>query len=102
MRFVMAHREEIKDRFALVRGYRDHDLHVILDNSSTHTTPTVQTWLPGHPGVHSHFTLKGASWFNMVEAWFSILTRKSVRRGSYLHLAILIATVGGARLWAKW
>jgi len=41
----MAHREEIKDRLALVRGYRDHDPHVIFDNSSTHTTPTVQAWL---------------------------------------------------------
>src|SRR5467141_29460 len=66
----------------LARGYRGQELHVILDNSSTHTTPAVHAWLATHPRVHFHFTPTGASWLNMVEAWFSILTRKSVRRGS--------------------
>jgi transposase len=67
----------------LSRRYRRRDLHVILDNSSTHKTPAVQAWLAAHPRVHFHFTPTGASWLNMVEAWFSILTRKSVRRGSF-------------------
>jgi transposase len=70
--------------------YRSRDLHVILDNSSTHTTPAVQAWLQAHPRVHFHFTPKGASWLNMVEAWFSILTRKSVRRGSFETVRALI------------
>ena len=70
--------------------YRRRDLHVILDNSSTHTTPAVQAWLQAHPEVHFHFTPKGASWMNMVEAWFSILTRKSVRRGSFETVRALI------------
>jgi transposase len=65
------------------RSYRKRDLHVILDNSSTHSTSAVLTWLVAHPRVHFHFTPTGASWLNMVEAWFSILTRKSVRRGSF-------------------
>jgi transposase len=67
----------------LVRSYRGRQLHIILDNSSTHSTPAVQAWLAAHPHVQFHFTPKGASWINMVEAWFSILTRKSVRRGSF-------------------
>jgi len=67
----------------LSRHYRCRDLHVILDNSSTHKTPEIQAWLAAHPRVHFHFTPTGASWLNMVEAWFSILTRKSVRRGSF-------------------
>jgi transposase len=54
-----------------------------LDNSSTHSTPAVQAWLARHRRVHFHFTPKGASWLNLVEAWFGILTRKSVRRGSF-------------------
>ena len=58
-------------------------MHVIVDNSSTHTTPAVRAWLKKHPRVQFHFTPKGASWLNLVEAWFSILTRKSVRRGSF-------------------
>jgi transposase len=67
----------------LARRYRKQELHVIVDNSSTHTTPAVKVWLTKHPRVQFHFTPKGASWLNMVEAWFSILTRKSVRRGSF-------------------
>jgi transposase len=67
----------------LARVYRNRDLHLILDNSSTHSTPAVQAWLAAHPRVHFHFTPTGASWLNLVEAWFSILTRKSIRRGSF-------------------
>jgi transposase len=74
----------------LVKRYRRTELHVILDNSSTHKTPEVKAWLQAHPQVHFHFTPTGASWLNMVEAWFSILTRKSVRRGSFDSVKALI------------
>jgi transposase len=74
----------------LARRYRKRDLHVVLDNSSTHKTPDVRAWLDAHPRVHFHFTPTGASWLNMVEAWFSILTRKSVRRGSFDTVRALI------------
>jgi transposase len=74
----------------VARRFRGRDLHIILDNSSTHSTPAVQTWLGVHPRVHFHFTPTGASWLNMVEAWFSILTRKSVRRGSFDTVRALV------------
>lgn len=74
----------------LSRRYRSRDLHVILDNSSTHKTAEVQAWQTAHPRVHFHFTPTGASWLNMVEAWFSILTRKSVRRGSFDTVSALV------------
>lgn len=74
----------------LSRHYRKRSLHVILDNSSTHKTPEIQAWLEAHPRVHFHFTPTGASWLNMVEAWFSILTRKSVRRGSFDTVRALV------------
>lgn len=74
----------------LAHRYRGRDLHVVLDNSSTHSTPAVQAWLAAHPNVEFHFTPKGASWLNMVEAWFGILTRKSVRRGSFDTVRALI------------
>jgi transposase len=73
----------------VARRYRG-ELHVILDNSSTHKTPEVQAWLERHPRVHFHFTPTGASWLNMIEAWFSILTRKSIRRGSFDSVRALI------------
>jgi len=72
------------------RSYPQQELHVIIDNSSTHTTPAVQSWLERHPGVHFHFTPKGASWINLIEAWFGILTRKSIRRGSFDSVRALV------------
>lgn len=82
------------------RAYRRRELHIVLDNSSTHTTPAVQAWLVAHPRVHFHFTPTGASWLNMVEAWFSILTRKSVRRGSFDTVRALIRHI--ERYLAEW
>jgi transposase len=72
------------------RRYRACELHVILDNSSTHSTPQVREWLDRHPSVRFHFTPTGASWLNLVEAWFGILTRKSVRRGSFASVKQLV------------
>jgi transposase len=74
----------------LHRRYRGRELHVVLDNSSTHSTPDVKTWLEAHPNVHFHFTPTGASWLNLIEAWFGILTRKSVRRGSFPSVKALV------------
>lgn len=73
----------------VARHYRG-ELHVILDNSSTHKTPDVQAWLERHPRIHFHFTPTGASWLNLIEAWFSILTRKSIRRGSFDTVRALV------------
>jgi len=78
----------------VARRYPRGDLHVILDNSSTHSTPAVQTWLAAHPRVTFHFTPTGASWLNLVEVWFSILTRKAVRRGSFDTVKALVAHIG--------
>ena len=75
------------------RRYRQRDLHVILDNSSTHSTPAVRAWLQAHPRMHFHFTPTGASWLNLVEVWFSILTRKSVRRGSFETVRALVTHI---------
>ena len=84
----------------LVRVYRGRELHVVVDNSSTHSTPAVQAWLAAHPTVQLHFTPKGASWLNMIEAWFGILTRKSVRRGSFETVRALIQHI--ERYIAHW
>jgi len=74
----------------LAARYRRTQLHVVLDNSSTHTTPAVNQWLAAKPHVHLHFTPKGASWLNLIEAWFGILTRKSIRRGSFRTVNALV------------
>jgi transposase len=61
----------------------DLDVHVILDNSSTHKTPAVKRWLLAHPRFVLHFTPTSSSWLNLVERWFSELTNKKLRRGTH-------------------
>jgi len=57
------------------------DVHLILDNYSTHKTNEVKRWLIAHPRFHLHFTPTGASWLNLVERFFAELTTKKLRRG---------------------
>ena len=57
----------------VVAQYPDKEIHVVLDNLSTHK-PKHDRWLQHHPLVHLHYTPTHASWLNQVEVWFSILT----------------------------
>ena len=65
------------------------ELHLILDNSSTHKTPEVTRWLEAHPRFKLHFTPTSASWLNAVERWFSLLEKRAVRRGTFNSVAEL-------------
>ena len=62
---------------------KDLDLHIILDNSSTHKTPAVNKWLEAHPRFILHFTPTSASWLNAVEGWFAQLERRAIHRGVF-------------------
>jgi transposase len=62
----------------VVRTYPRGELHVILDNSSTHSTPAVRAWLAKNPRVHFHYTPTSASWLNQVEGFFGILGKQSL------------------------
>jgi transposase len=62
----------------IVRRYPRQELHVILDNSSSHGTKEVRSWLAAHPLVHFHFTPTSASWLNQVEGFFGILGKQSL------------------------
>jgi transposase len=59
------------------------DVHLILDNLSTHKTPSIRRWFVKHPRFHLHFTPTSASWINLVERWFALLTEKQIRRGTH-------------------
>lgn len=59
------------------------DVHLILDNYGTHKTPTVKRWFARHPRFHVHFTPTSASWLNLVERWFALLTERQIKRGSH-------------------
>jgi putative transposase len=59
------------------------DVHLIMDNYSTHKHEKVRSWLARRPRYHLHFTPTYSSWLNQVETWFGIITRKAIRRGSF-------------------
>jgi transposase len=59
------------------------DIHLILDNLSTHKTPAIKRWFLRHPRFHLHFTPTSASWINLVERWFGLLTERQLRRGTH-------------------
>jgi transposase len=62
----------------VVRAHPRKALHVILDNSSSHSTPEVKKWLKTHRRVQFHYTPTSASWLNQVEGWFGILGKQSL------------------------
>jgi len=57
------------------------NVHLILDNYGTHKTALIRRWLLKRPRFHVHFTPTSASWLNLVERWFALLTEKQLRRG---------------------
>jgi len=69
------------------------DIHLILDNYATHKTPGIRRWLAKRPRFHLHFTPIGASWINLVERWFALLTQKQLRRGAHRSTRALEAAI---------
>lgn len=69
------------------------DIHVVLENLSTHSTPEVRKWLADNPNVTFHFTPTGSSWLNMIENWFGIITRQSIRRGTFTSVKVLVKQI---------
>lgn len=69
------------------------DVHLILDNSSTHKTPRIHRWLARRPRFHLHFTPTSSSWLNLVERWFAMLTDKQLRRGTHRSTHALEAAI---------
>lgn len=93
------HRAEEFIRFLNLvnRSVPDHlDVHLIVDNSSTHKTPAVRRWLVRHPRFTMHFTPTYSSWLNLVERWFAELTNKWLRRGTHRSVKELAASI---RTW---
>jgi transposase len=69
------------------------NVHVVLDNSSTHKTPSIQRWLVRHPRFEFHFTPTSSSWMNLVERWFAEITNKWLRRGTHRSVKELAASI---------
>jgi transposase len=87
------HQEFLKFLKQLDKEVPDKELHLILDNYGTHKQEKVQQWLKRHKRFHLHFTPTGASWMNMVEIWFGILTNQAIRRSSFDSVAHLVGAI---------
>lgn len=72
---------------------RHKRLHVIVDNLSTHKGDAVERWLRRHRRVHLHYTPTHASWLNPIELWFSILSRRLLRRAIFTSCEDLVQQI---------
>lgn len=79
---------------------RDLEIHVVLDNLSAHKAPPVAKWLahPQRARWHLHFTPTSSSWLNLVEGWFSLLTKRRLQRGVFSSVEALIEAI---EIWAE-
>ena len=69
------------------------DIHLIMDNYGTHKTKLIHNWLAKRPRFHVHFTPTSASWLNLVERWFALLTERQLRRGVHRSTKELKAAI---------
>ena len=61
----------------------DLDIHIIMDNASSHKTKLIRDWFAKRPRWHPHFTPTSASWINQVERFFALLTEQQIKRGAH-------------------
>lgn len=69
------------------------DLHLIVDNYSTHKHPKVKRWLAMRPRYQIHYTPTYSSWINQVERWFGIITQRAIRRGTFRSVHELVEKI---------
>ena len=72
---------------------QDLDIHLVVDNYSTHKHQAVKRWLAEHPRYQVHYTPTHASWLNQVEIWFNVITQKAIRRGTFKSVKELTAKI---------
>jgi transposase len=90
------HQEFLKFLKKIAAACPGQDLHVVCDNYSTHKHAEVRAWLarPENKRITLHFTPAGCSWINLVECFFSVITRQAIRRGSFTSAKELVAAIG--------
>lgn len=72
---------------------RELDVHLIVDNYGTHKTALIRRWLLKRPRFQVHFTPTSASWLNLVERWFALLSEKQIRRASHRSTRELVDAI---------
>src|ERR1022692_3116429 len=69
------------------------NIHLVMDNGSSHTSGATRAWIAAHPRISVTRTPKHASWLDMAELWFGVLTRALLRRGEFTSRADLIEKI---------
>ena len=72
---------------------KDLDIHVVMDNASSHKTQLIRNWFAKRPRWHMHYTPTSASWINQVERFFALLTDDQIRRSTHRSTAELEAAI---------
>ena len=71
----------------------DLDMHVVMDNASSHKTKLIRGWFAKRPRWHVHFTPTSSSWINQVERFFALLSEQQIKRGAHRSVAELEAAI---------
>lgn len=87
------HQEFLAFLKQVAKAYPRVQLHVVADNYATHKHPKVNAWLAKNPRIQLHFTPTSCSWLNLVECFFSIITRQAIRRGTFTSVADLTTAI---------
>ena len=74
-------------------AYPDQELHLVMDNDTTHKHAKVKAWLKANPRIHVHFTPTSGSWLNLVEVWFSIIEKQAIHRGTFASVRNLMIKI---------
>lgn len=69
---------------------KDLEIHLIVDNYTTHKHAKIKAWIAARPRYHVHYTPTYSSWLNQVEIWFNIITQKAIRRGTFRSVKDLV------------
>ena len=88
------HQEFLRFLKKVAAAYPGRDLHVVCDNYATCKHAQVRAWLARNPRITLHFTPTSCSWLNLVECFFSVITRQAIRRGSFTSVRELITAIG--------
>jgi len=69
------------------------DVHIIMDNASSHKTQAIRNWFAKRPRWHQHFTPTSSCWINQVERFFALLAEKQIKRGAHTSVKELVAAI---------
>ena len=72
---------------------KELDVHLVIDNYSTHKHQNVRRWLAERPRFHVHYTPTYSSWLNQVEIWFNLITQQAIRRGTFHSVKDLVRKI---------